>query len=158
MLHIVMDTIIVIIFFVLALVQFIKLVFLLFKSKFMQPVKIIAGDTGKIEMACYYSITGAMTTYLIFSKIKSIINGPLGFHEFVSIILMVMLFCVTVSQIIKLIYLLFKPRFMQKIRWIADYVPTKTQMVSFHILAIGVAVYVVYIKIVHIGGGGASHF
>lgn len=50
-----------------------------------------------------------------------------------------------ITHILKIIYVLFKPGFMDKIKYISN-LPGKTLLLLYYILVVGVCVYVIYLK------------
>jgi len=63
------------------------------------------------------------------------------FANFISIILASI---ALISHILKLIYLLFKPSFMSRIKYFSEHSPSKTDLAMYYILTIGCCYYVLF--------------
>lgn len=58
-----------------------------------------------------------------------------------------------VTHTFKLIYLFFEPKFLKKYKFISARAPTKTELVLYYVLIVGISVYVVNMYIIKIKTG-----
>ena len=69
------------------------------------------------------------------------------FKTFVNITVIGLLCIAALSNFLRLVYLLFRPKFLENVKFIANYLPSKTQLALYYLLTIMVCIYALLYKL-----------
>ena len=69
------------------------------------------------------------------------------FKQCTDLLVIILLSIAGITHLLRLIYLIFTPKFLEKIKLIANVIPSKTQLILYYILTIAICIYAINIKI-----------